>query len=176
MAPEPERERDAGGGLARWAPAILLATLLALTAVATYATAARLHDRERDALTEDAQEAGAAIDRRMDDYGQILRGAAGLYNASTEVSYRDFHNYFADQAVMRRFPGVQVIGFASYVPRAGLAEHTRAVNRAIAASGLRYPRFAPHPAPRADTQELLVIDHLEPPPGNSAAFGLDFLS
>jgi signal transduction histidine kinase len=172
MAPE----RDSGGGLARWAPAILLATLLALTGVATYATAARLHDRERDELTEDAQEATAAIDRRMEDYGQILRGAAGLYNASTDVSYRDFHNYFADQDVMRRFPGVQVIGFASYVPRAGLAAHAREVNRATAASGLPYPRFVAHPAPRGDTQELLVIDHLEPPPGNSAAFGLDFLS
>jgi signal transduction histidine kinase len=173
MAPEAD---NGGGALARWAPAILLATLLALTGVATYATAARLHDRERDERSEDARDATAAIDRRMNDYGQILRGAAGLYNASTDVSYRDFHNYFAEQDVVHRFPGVQVIGFASYVPRAGLAAHVREVNRQTAASGLDYPRFAPHPAPRAGAQELLVIDHLEPPPGNSAAFGLDFLS
>ncbi|HET6509398.1 MAG TPA: CHASE domain-containing protein [Baekduia sp.] len=171
----PERESD-GGGLARWGPAILLATLLTLTAVAVYATAVRLHDRQRDELSEDARDTTAAIGRRMDDYEQILRGAAGLYNASADVSYRDFHNYFADQDVMRRFPGVQVIGFASYVPRAGLAAHTREVNRQTAASGLDYPRFEAHPEPSADTQELLVIDHLEPPPGNSAAFGLDFLS
>jgi signal transduction histidine kinase len=175
MAPEAATE-DAGGGLARWAPAVLLATLLVLTAVATYATAARLHDRERDQLTEDAQEATAAIDRRMNDYGQILRGAAGLYNASDEVSYRDFHNYFADQDVMHRFPGVQVIGFASYVPITGLDEHIREVRRDTAASGLEYPPFVPHPAPRPGATEVLVIDHLEPPPGNSRAFGLDFLS
>jgi signal transduction histidine kinase len=164
------------GGLARWAPALLLTTLLALTAVAVYATAARLHDRERDQLTEDAQEATAAIDRRMNDYEQILRGAAGLYNASDDVSYTDFHNYFADQDVVRRFPGVQVLGFASYVPRAGLAAHARRVNADIAASGLDYPVFRVHPEPAPGAQEALVIDHLDPPPGTTRAFGLDFLS
>jgi signal transduction histidine kinase len=173
MAPEPETD---GGGLARWAPAVLLVTLLALTGIATYATAARLHDTDRDQLTENAEAATAAIDRRMNDYEQILRGAAGLYNASTDVSYRDFHNYFADQDVSRRFPGVQVIGFASYVPTAGLDTHVRRSRRAIAASGLDYPSFAPYPKPKAGTQEVLVIDHLEPPPGNQRAFGLDFLS
>jgi signal transduction histidine kinase len=164
------------GGLARWAPALLLVTLLALTGVATYATAARLHERERDQLTEDAQEATAAIDRRMNDYGQILRGAAGLYNASDDVSYTDFHNYFADQDVVRRFPGVQVIGFASYVPRAGLPAHIRKVRADIAASGLGYGPFRPYPALKPGDQETLVIDHLEPPPGNGRAFGLNFLS
>jgi signal transduction histidine kinase len=176
MTPEEQEEVEHGGGLARWAPLVLLVTLLALTAVATYATAARLHDRERDQLTEDAQEATAAIDRRLNDYGQILRGAAGLFNASDDVSYRDFHNFFADQDVMRRFPGLQVIGFASYVPRAGLAAHIRRTRRAIAASGLEYPLFAPYPALKPTDQEVLVSDHLEPPPTNTRAFGINFLS
>ena len=170
-APEVER-----GGLARWAPALLLLTLLALTAVATYATAARLHDRERDQLTEDAEVATAAIDRRMNDYAQILRGAAGLYNASRDVTYNNFHDFFADQDVMRRFPGVQVIGFASYVPRAGLAEHTARVRRDVAASGLKYGLFRPYPPLKPSDQEALVIDHIEPPPGTTRAFGLNFLS
>src|SRR4051794_11609192 len=172
MAPETSGN---GGGLARWAPALLLITLLALTAVATYATAARLHDTEQDQLSEDAGTAAAAIDRRMNDYEQILRGAAGLYNASDDVSYRDFHNYFADQDVARRFPGVQSIGFASYVPRAGLASHVRQVRRDIAASGIKYPRFEPYPALKAADLEVLVSDHIEPPP-DRATFGFNFLS
>jgi signal transduction histidine kinase len=172
----PEAHDSAGAGLARWAPAVLLVILLALTGIATYATAARLHDTERDQLTEDAQEASAAIDRRLNDYEQILRGAAGLFNASEDVTYRDFHNYFGDQDVMRRFPGVQVIGFASYVPVEGLPDHVREVRRAVADSGLDYPVFRPHPRPRPGATEVLVIDRLEPPPGNSRAFGLDFLS
>jgi signal transduction histidine kinase len=172
-AERPDVER---GGLARWAPVLLLATLLALTGVATYATAARLHDRERDQLTEDAQEATAAIDRRMNDYAQILRGAAGLYNASSDVTYKNFHDFFADQDVMRRFPGVQVIGFATYVPRDGLAAHTAQVRRDVAASGLKYGLFRPYPALKPTDQEALVIDHIEPPPGTTRAFGLNFLS
>ncbi|MCW3004142.1 MAG: hypothetical protein JWQ20_3440 [Conexibacter sp.] len=163
-------------GLARLAPALLLALLLAMTAVGTYASARRVHDRERDQLTTDAHTAAAAIDRRLEDYSQVLRGAAGLYVASRRVSYEEFHDFFADQGVIERFPGVQVIGFASYVPRGGIRSYTRRISRTSAASGLDYPAFRIHPALKTDAQEALVIDHMEPPPGNSEAFGLDFFS
>ncbi|HMJ32817.1 MAG TPA: CHASE domain-containing protein [Baekduia sp.] len=163
-------------GLARLGPALLLALLLSLTAVATYAAARRVHDGDRDQLTSDTHAAVTAIDRRLEDYGQVLRGAAGLYVASKDVSYKEFHDFFADQAVIQRFPGVQVVGFASYVPRAGLPAYARRVQREAARSGLDYPPFRIHPKLRPDAQEALVIDHMEPPPGNSAAFGLDFFS
>src|SRR4051794_13049501 len=175
MADEPGVGRERGA-LARLAPVVLLATLLLMTAAASYVAAVRVGDREDEQLTDDADATVTAIDRRMDDYGQVLRGGAGLYAASDRVTYRDFHNYFADQQVIRRFPGVQVIGFASYVPRAGLAAYRRRVARETSASGLRYSTFAVHPALRPDAQEALVIDHVEPPPGTSRAFGLDFFA
>src|SRR4051812_3158959 len=162
------------GGFAR--VALLAALLLALTAAATYAAARRVHDREQDQLSADAHATATAIDQRLEDYGEVLRGAAGLYSASRHVSYREFHDFFADQGVIERFPGVQVIGFASYVPRAGIASYTRRVRRDAAASGLAYGPFTIHPRLRPDAQEALVIDHLELPPGNSSAFGLDFFS
>jgi signal transduction histidine kinase len=176
MGPPDRPNTGERGVLTRMAPFVLLAALLLMTAVATYAAAVRVHDRERDRLTADARATVAAIDRRMEDYGQVLRGAAGLYSASASVTYREFHNYFADQDVMRRFPGVQVIGFASYVPRDGIPAYVRRTRRAIAGSGLPYGRFAPYPALKPDATEALIIDHLEPPPGNTRAFGLDFLS
>ncbi|MCW2982885.1 MAG: hypothetical protein JWR63_455, partial [Conexibacter sp.] len=173
----PQRaETDRGGGVARWAPAVLLATLLLLTAVATFASATRVHDRERDQLSRDAHDTTLAIGRRLEDYSQILRGAAGLYAASSDVTYKEFHDYFSDQQVVQRFPGVQVIGFATYVPRAGVSSYVRRVARESVASQLDYGPFAVHPRLAPDAQEALVIDHLEPPPGNSKAFGLDFLS
>jgi signal transduction histidine kinase len=174
--PRSSSDPAARGLLARMAPAVLLAALLLMTAVATYAAADRVHDRERDQLTSDARATVAAIDRRMDDYAQVLRGAAGLYAASDDVSYREFHNYFADQDVIRRYPGVQVIGFATYVPRDGIPAYSRRMRREMAASGLAYGPFRLHPALAPDATEALIIDHLEPPPGNSRALGLDFLS
>jgi signal transduction histidine kinase len=162
--------------LVRMAPALLLATLLIMTAVATYAAAARLHDRERDQLTDDTHAAVTAIDRRMDDYSQILRGAAGLFNADHDVSYQQFHDYFADQDVMQRFPGVQTIGSATYVPRAGLAAYTKRTREAIAASGIIRARFEPYPPLTPNAQEALISDHLEPPPTDNRTFGLNFLS
>ncbi len=162
--------------LVRMAPALLLTTLLIMTAAATYAAAARLHDREHEQLTDDTHAAVTAIDRRMDDYSQILRGAAGLFNAEHDVSYQQFHDYFADQDVFQRFPGVQTLGSASYVPRAGLAGYTKRTRTAIAASGLIRARFTPYPALTPDAQEALVSDHLEPPPTDNRTFGLNFLS
>jgi signal transduction histidine kinase len=162
--------------LVRMAPALLLATLLVMTAVATYAAASRLHDRESEQLGDDTHATVAAIDRRMDDYGQILRGAAGLYNASHSVTYKEFHDFFADQDVLQRFPGVQTIGSATYVPRAGLAAYTKRTRKAIAASGIVRARFAPYPPLTRDAQEALISDHLEPPPTDNRTFGLNFLS
>ncbi|MET0603971.1 MAG: CHASE domain-containing protein [Baekduia sp.] len=163
--------------LVRLAPALLLTTLLIMTAVATYAAAARLHDRERDQLTDDTHAAVTAIDRRMDDYSQILRGAAGLFNADHDVSYEEFHDYFADQDVMQRFPGVQTIGSATYVPRAGLASYTKRTRAAIAASSdIIRAQFEPYPPLKRDAQEALISDHLEPPPTDNRTFGLNFLS
>ncbi|WP_051221713.1 sensor histidine kinase [Conexibacter woesei] len=173
----PARDPQSPSALTRMAPAVLLAALLLLTAVATYTAARHVHDRQREQLTGDAQDAVAAIDRRMDDYGQVLRGAAGLYAASNTVSYREFHDYFADQDIARRFPGVQVIGSASYVPRAGIPDYTRRTRAAIKASRLRgYGPFRPYPKLGAAESEALIVDHLEPPPGNGRAFGLNFLS
>lgn len=173
----PARDPQTPSALTRMAPAVLLATLLLLTAAATWAAADRVRDRQREQLTGDAQDAVAAIDRRMDDYGQVLRGAAGLYAASNTVSYREFHDYFADQDIARRFPGVQVIGSASYVPRAGIPDYTRRTRAAIKSSGLKgYGPFRPYPRLRATESEALIVDHLEPPPGNGRAFGLNFLS
>jgi signal transduction histidine kinase len=162
--------------LVRMAPALLLATLLAMTAIATYAAAARLHDREREQLTDEAHATVTAIDRRMDDYAQILRGAAGLFNANHNVTYQQFHDYFADQDVVQRFPGVQTIGSATYVPRAGLAAYTRRTREAIAASGIIRAQFRPYPRLTPDAQEALISDHLEPPPTDNRTFGLNFLS
>ncbi len=162
--------------LVRMAPALLLTTLLIMTAVATYAAAARLHDRERDQLTDDTHAAVTAIDRRMDDYSQILRGAAGLFNADHDVSYQEFHDYFADQDVTQRFPGVQTLGSATYVPRAGLPAYIKRTRKAIAASGIIRARFKPYPPLTPTAQEALISDHLEPPPTDNRTFGLNFLS
>jgi signal transduction histidine kinase len=164
------------GALARLAPILLLATLLLMTGVATYAAADRVRERERDQLSDDTRATVAAIDRRMEDYEQILRGAAGLFAASHDVTYNEFHDYFADQNVVKRFPGVQVIGFATYVPRDGIRAYTARTRRAITRSGLPYGAFEPYPPLKPDATEALIIDHLEPPPGTTRAFGLDFLS
>ena len=164
------------GRLARSGPALLLALLLVLTVAATYVSQRRVRDREQEALRSAAHAAVGAIGRRLDDYSQILRGAAAFYDASDNVTYRDFHNYFAAQKVVGRYPGVRVIGFASYVTPPELGAYLRRVRRLSAASGLDYGPFAIHPAPTPQTSEMLVIDHLEPPRGNTPAFGLDFLS
>ena len=92
--------------IGRFGPAVLLAVLLVATLVGTLLAAGRVHDREQEELDDGAQATAAAISRRMETYAQVLRGAAGLYQASDDVTPRDFRDFVAGQDLAHRYPGV----------------------------------------------------------------------
>lgn len=163
------------GGIGRLGPALLLAALLAMTAVATWTAARRAHDREHDALVTAARATASAIDRRLGDYVQVLRGAAALYAASHRVEYDEFDRFFTDQQVLRRFPGVQGIGFASYVRAPAIAAYVRRIRRESARAAAPYPPFHLHPTPAPGADAVLAVDHLEPVRDHARGFGLDLL-
>jgi signal transduction histidine kinase len=158
-------------------PVLLLALLLLLTGVATYVSLRRVQDREQNRLATESRAAVTALDQRVDDYAQVLRGVAALYVANGgDVSYPQFHDFIVNQSVMQRFQGVQGIGFASYVPRAGLTAYAREIRRTVRASGIALPPFVVHPTLPPDAQEALVVDRIEPASPASKGFGSNFFS
>ncbi|HEY3487632.1 MAG TPA: CHASE domain-containing protein, partial [Gammaproteobacteria bacterium] len=69
------------------------------------------------------QEIQSAIDERMQDYEQILRGSRGLFAASERVSRSEWQNYVNALQLQERYPGIQGIGFAMRIPASGKTAH-----------------------------------------------------
>src|SRR5690606_4813450 len=73
--------------------------------------------RERNATLFDlrVETAERAIEKRMIDYIQILKGTQGLISMSDTVTRREFEAYVENLEVEANYPGVQGIGYALFV-------------------------------------------------------------
>lgn len=73
--------------------------------------------RERNATLFDlrVETAERAIEKRMIDYIQILKGTQGLISMSDTVTRREFEAYVENLDVEANYPGVQGIGYALFV-------------------------------------------------------------
>ena len=106
---------------------------------------------------------------RLESYALILRGAAGLFGGSNEVTRSDWRAYVGTLQAQRTVPGVQGIGFAKVVPANQLEAHQAQVR----AEGFRDYSVRPK-GPRA---LYTAIVYLEPFAGrNLRAFGYDMFS
>jgi signal transduction histidine kinase len=89
--------------------------------LATLATALMMADaeegRRRAHFDRLADGAIAAIESRMLAQMTLLRGAAGFFNASEQVTREDFRSYVARLNLNLYYPGVLGIGYAAYDPR-----------------------------------------------------------
>jgi PAS domain S-box-containing protein len=116
-----------------------------------------------------ARDVEKRISQRMNAHVQVLRGAAGLFTGSREVSRTDFRGYVAALRLQEHHPGIQGVGFALLVPASDLARHTSAVQRE------GFPGYAIRPPGPRDPYTSIVF--LEPFEGrNLRAFGYDMFS
>ena len=114
-------------------PYWILAGALALTMVAGWYTARtrRQHDLIRFEYVADRVK--SAIESRLDAYMSMLSGGAGLFAASADVEYPEFHAYVERLQISRRYPGIQGIGFSRVV---------RPGERGVVADGIELARVA----------------------------------
>jgi signal transduction histidine kinase len=135
-------------------PAIILVLGLGLTVLAAM-MAHRVADRR-----ESLQFAGVAdgiqqmINGRLEAYVAMLRGAAGLFAASAEVTPAEFRQYVTRLELRTSYPGIQGIGFSRVVSS---DERERVASR-IRATGVP---FTYRPQPDGD-EPLHAIVYLEP--------------
>ncbi|MDD2698409.1 MAG: PAS domain S-box protein [Arcobacteraceae bacterium] len=57
------------------------------------------------------------VDARMDAYREILYSGAGLFNASDEVTKRDWHNFSHSLKLEKNFPGIQGFGYSKVLSK-----------------------------------------------------------
>jgi CHASE1-domain containing sensor protein len=146
-------------------PYVVLAACLVLTAGA--ATYAHRSNAEQDRLRFEnaADRVKGAIENRLDSYLAMLLGGTGLFAASEDVNWQEFHAYVERLELPRRYPGIQGIGFSRLVQPSERA--------AVAAVARRYaPKFGFWP--EQPDRPIHAIVFLEPQnDGNRFALGFD---
>jgi signal transduction histidine kinase len=53
------------------------------------------------------------ITHRLDDYAQVLHGAAGLFKSTDQVNYREWKSYVDSLNLDKYYPGLELMGYVS---------------------------------------------------------------
>ncbi|BCG46476.1 Multi-sensor hybrid histidine kinase [Citrifermentans bremense] len=128
-----------------------------------------LNVRSQVVFKDRADEIMAKFFTRMTDDEQILRGAAGLFNASENVTRDEWRRYALSLSLDKHFPGFQGLGFTEVVHPKDLERHIQRVR------GEGFPDYRLWP--EGKRREYTAIIYLEPFDWrNQRAFGYDMFS
>lgn len=148
---------------------LILFVSLVITVAAWKISSDYAEQRARDRFEFQVDAAKWAIEKRMLDYEQMLRGGVGLFRASGTVTRAMWHDYVSTLEVNKNFPGVQGVGFSKWILPPEKDAHTREVQREGFSNYMIIP-----PGERA---EYTSIVYLEPfAERNLRAFGFDMYS
>lgn len=122
-------------------------------------------DQEKN-INFNLREVSSSIEQRMAAYEQVLRGAQGLYAASSEVSRSDFRAYIETLQLGANYSGMQGVGTLFIV------QHAQKEAQVAAMRKQGFPHYAITPAGVRDSYAPIV--QLEPAIGpNLLALGSD---
>ena len=111
------------------------------------------------------------VERRILSYAEVLYGARALFATGDSVSRVQFHRFVEALNLKSRFPGFDVMNYATYVVAGDKQRFVETVRRDTSLDPQGYPRFAIKPS--GDRLEYFVLVYLEPLAGFEFAFGLD---
>jgi PAS domain S-box-containing protein len=143
---------------------LLLLLPLGLTFYAWKATTEYDYQRGEAKFRTLAIESENALQNRIDSYGNALLGAAGFIQGSVEVSRDEWRTYVETVRVRENFPGINGLGWITYVPPEQL-------DTFVARTRADDAEFRVHP----ESQEgpNYIITYLHPEEGNRGARGLN---
>ncbi len=153
--------------LLAFASALMLATLTLLTFYEIYK---RVEDRNRVLFEVRADNATTDINKRLQDYIQILKGAQGLLDVADTVNLQDWRDYVNMQQVDKNYPGILGIGYTVFLPEGQVKKFEKHVQKAA------YPEFKVWPEDRR-SEHFSSILFLEPfNKRNQRALGYDMFT
>ncbi|MBL0698909.1 CHASE domain-containing protein [Comamonas sp. JC664] len=146
----------------------VLVGLLVTAAAASYVWQS-LQERRQRRFDDVAGDGTLSLQQGLDLYQALLLGVHGLFASSQHVDRNEFGAYVNSLELPRRYPGLQVIGFAEWLRPEDLARHTAEIR----ATGL--PGYHVWPEGLRDAYSAIVF--LEPfTPHNQPALGFDMLT
>lgn len=153
----------------QWRAYLVLLAALLLTASLSFDAK---HHAEADAVENfsiSCDKLVLKIQERLHTYSLILKGGAGLFEATGEVSRQAWHAYVAKLNIEQKIPGVLGVGFSHVIAPSQLKAHTEAIRQE------GYANYAVYPAGKRDFYTAII--YLEPFSGrNLRAFGYDMWS
>ena len=150
---------------------VVLAAGLAISGSAYVFTAEQLEFNLRSRFEARAVVALAQIDKRLNDYRNIILGLQGLFLASEKVTRQEFHDYTENLQLRQRLPGLQTIAFQRYLRHSQKADFVAAMRRDPGLQERGYRDFAIYP--EGDREEYVVVAYLEPKDENFKVLGVD---
>ncbi len=132
-------------------------------------TKKKAEERSERAFIMRANQATAAVERRMYNYIQVLIGTKAFFVASDTVEREAWKAYYNSLGIEKNYPGIQGIGYAHVTNYNGLAKHEAKVR----SEGFRDYKVTPE----GKRLTYTPITYLEPFSGlNLRAFGYDMFS
>jgi len=150
---------------------LVLAAGVLLSSGAALLVALQLEREARAKFESAAGDAKAAIETRVNDYADVLRGVRGLFAAMDTVKRAEFARYLQNLDLGNRYPGIQVIHYSRRITAAGRPAFEAMVRGDSSVDPRGYPDFAIRPA--GIRPEHVVAMYVEPMAGNERALGLD---
>lgn len=145
----------------------------ALSVLAFRYVAYQVEEDARSQFEEHCRDIHRAISNRLASYSSLLLGLRGLYQASDNVSRREFRDFVVSLQLPSRYPAVAVMNFAAHVPTEMKDRFEQRVRGDASVTPGGYPAFSIRPASqRPEYQPLL---YLEPFDENRNVMGLDLL-
>ena len=151
-------------------PVLVPLALSVLALLLTHLALRQLEESERDAaFAKQAVRLHERLAQRLQICDAILRGAAGLFASSQNVTREELREYVVALRLEEVQLGIQGLGYSQHILPADLPEHLREVR----ASG--FPAYDVTPNGQRDHYSAIV--YLEPFTGrNLRAFGYDMMS
>ncbi|HEY8399959.1 MAG TPA: CHASE domain-containing protein [Cytophagaceae bacterium] len=115
----------------------------------------RIEERRQKIFESRTSLARAAIETRLKDYVQVLRGARGLFVVDDSVTREDWKNYYYLQEVERNYPGLIGIGYAEVISLSELEKYKERVRKE------GYKSYEVFPGTREDSL-VSVVHYIEP--------------
>ena len=150
---------------------LVLAAGVVLSAVAALLVAGQLEREARLKYESAVSDAKAAIDTRVNDYADVLRGVGGLFAAMDTVNRAEFARYLQNLSLGSRYPGIQVIHYSRRITAEQRPAFEAMVRGDTSVVPRGYPEFAIRPP--GIRPEYVVAMYVEPMAGNERALGLD---
>lgn len=148
------------------------AALSLAAGVALYAaTAATVESDAEQRFKSMARSAQYTINGRIKSYTDLLRGAAGLFQAESNVTRVQFHRYVKGLSMEEHFPGIEVINFARHITDAERPAFEQGLREESKKSGDGAAPFSINPPGRRDSYSVMTF--IEPMDAWRDKLGMD---